>query len=377
MGSPPKPWERNGAVPLPSSAAPTLVAPSNPSATTTSLPTLPDRPATFGTTPGPLSTALTTSPYGTSPYSRFGGGYGSTFGGGYGAAYGGYGMSPYSSMGMGMGMSPYGSMGYGMTPGPMNPLGMQVDANGMPIQSLTQTLEATTQHTFALLHSIVQTFSGVAQMLESTFMATHSSFFAMVGVIDQFGHLRNALGSVLGLFGLMRWMRELITGTPSSNPRMQSEFRDFLNGRPVQSAAPFAGAPKPSKKPLVIFLLAMVGIPYAMTKLVHILNERALTNPNPNPNLLPPLDPSLLTFARALYPFTPSTASELALHENDIVAITGKLDPRTGGEVDPRLQLENDEWWRGRTRDGREGWFPRKWVQVLEKKVVAAEKKVN
>ena len=60
-------------------------------------------------------------------------------------------------------------------------------------------------------------------MLESTFMATHSSFFAMVGVIDQFGQLRNVLGSVLGLFGLVRWIRDLIagrrtiTGAPTPN----------------------------------------------------------------------------------------------------------------------------------------------------------------
>ena len=78
-----------------------------------------------------------------------------------------------------------------------------------------------------------------------------------------------------------------------------------------------------------------------------------------------------------MYPFTPTTQSELALKENEIVAIMGKLDPRTGSEVDPRIQLEGAEesvqCWKGRTRDGREGWFPRKWVEVLEKK----EKKVD
>ena len=111
----------------------------------------------------------------------------------------------------------------GLQPSPFDPMN----------PSLTQTLESTTQHTFALLHSIVQTFSGVAQMLESTFMATHSSFFAMVGVVDQFGQLRNALGSVLGLFGLVRWMRELLTGTRGQQGQMRGEFRDFLNGRPA------------------------------------------------------------------------------------------------------------------------------------------------
>ncbi|KAJ7442546.1 Peroxin 13, N-terminal region-domain-containing protein [Mycena galericulata] len=390
MGSPPKPWERNGGAAVAATAAPTLPSPSSSSAQ--QQPTIPDRPASFNAPP--LSSAISpygaTSAYGASPYSRLGGAYGgygglgSSYGGTYGGygggmgmgSYGGgYGMSPYSSMGMGM--SPYGGMGMGMGMGMPGVPGMPLDANGMPIPSLTQTLESTTQHTFTLLHSIVQTFSGVAQMLESTFMATHSSFFAMVGVIDQFGHLRNALGSVLGLFGLMRWLRGLLLGN-TPRPGMQGEFREFVNGRPVHGPHPQAApGPKPSKKPLIIFLLAIFGIPYAMTKLIQILNERARTT-GQQPLLpgqpLPPLDPAALTFARALYPFTPSTPSELALKENEIVAIMAKLDPRTGSEVDPRVQLEHtEEWWKGRTREGREGWFPRKWVEVLEKK----EKKVD
>lgn len=243
--------------------------------------------------------------------------------------------------------------------------------------SLTQTLESTTQHTFALLHSIVQTFSGVAQMLESTFMATHSSFFAMVGVIDQFGQLRNALGSVLGLFGLVRWMKDLLTGR-SGSASLRGEFREFVNGRPVQgpSAPP---APKASKKPLIIFLLAIFGVPYAMHKLVRILTERQQQQAQlmAGPAALPPLDPSQLTFARALYPFEASSPAELSLKENEIVAIMGKLDPATGQEVDPRLEVES-EWWKGRTREGREGWFPKKWVQVLERrKPIEEVKKVD
>ena len=71
------------------------------------------------------------------------GGYGG-YGGGYGTGYG------------------YRPMGYG-------------DPN-----SVGQRMESGTQATFQLLESIVGTFGGFAQMLESTFMATHSSFYAMV-----------------------------------------------------------------------------------------------------------------------------------------------------------------------------------------------------
>ena len=263
--------------------------------------------------------------------------------------------------GMGYGMNGmYG--GYGMP-------GMPMDPNN---PSLTQQLESTTQHTFALLHSIVQTFSGMSQMLESTFMATHSSFFAMVGVIDQFTHLRNALGSVLGLFGLVRWLKDLLTGKRSSTP-MQNEFKAFMNGQPVQGPQG-PPPPKASKKPLIFFFLAIFGIPYAMHRLIKILSERV-----PPPNALQgpagaAFDPSSLQFARAKYAFNAASPVELSLKENEIVAIMGKWDQARGMEVDPRIELQAQgeaEWWRGRTRDGREGWFPRKWVEVLQRKPVS------
>ncbi|EMD31925.1 hypothetical protein CERSUDRAFT_119254 [Gelatoporia subvermispora B] len=373
MPSPPKPWERGGGGAVAATTpSPTSTSTAGPSST----PAVPERPpALVSAVPNPANTALNSnnaltntynSPYSSySPYNRVGSTYSpygmtNTYGGmGYGGmGYGGMGHGGMGYGGMGGmygGMS--GGMGYGMPPGPFDPTR----------PTLTQTLESTTQHTFALLHSIVQTFSGVAQMLESTFMATHSSFFAMVGVIDQFGQLRNALGSVLGLFGLVRWMRELLTGRAGGAGAMRGEFREFVNGRPVQGPAP--AQPKASKKPLVIFLLAVLGIPYAMHRLVRILTERQqaqqLAAGQP---ALPPLDPSQLTFARALYAFDASSQAELSLKPDEIVAIMGKLDPATGAEVDPRLEVEGSEWWKGRTRDGREGWFPKKWVQVLERR---------
>ncbi|KAK7451049.1 Peroxisomal membrane protein PAS20 [Stygiomarasmius scandens] len=379
MGSPPKPWERNGAVAA--ASAPSLssspAAASAPAATSSATSSVPERPGSFPgqSTSTATTTALnnapysSTSAYGTSPYSRLGyGGLGSSYGSygsynglgsyggmGYGGlgsygGYGGYGYGGYGGMGMGMGMNGMG-MGYGGM-GMMGPYGPNppLDANGNPIPTLTQTFEATTQHTFTLLHSIVQTFGGLAQMLESTFMATHSSFFAMVGVVDQFSQLRNALGSVLGLFGLVRWMRDTITGNRTP-PGMQNEFRQFVNGRPV-AGPPGPPAPKPSKKPLIIFLLAMFGIPYAMSKLIKLLAARQAQQG-----------------ALVMGP------NELSLKENEIVAIMGKWDTKRGIEVDPRVELESESgktgetaWWKGRTRDGREGWFPRKWVEVLKKK---------
>ena len=83
-----------------------------------------------------------------SPYSRFGG---NVYGG-----MGGYGGGMY-------GLGPYG----GMPPNPNDP------------NSLTNTLGQSTQTTFQIIESIVGAFANFSQMLESTYMATHSSFFGM------------------------------------------------------------------------------------------------------------------------------------------------------------------------------------------------------
>jgi peroxin-13 len=45
---------------------------------------------------------------------------------------------------------------------------------------LTQSFSQSTQATFQLIESIVGAFGGFAQMLESTYMATHSSFFGTI-----------------------------------------------------------------------------------------------------------------------------------------------------------------------------------------------------
>ncbi len=88
-----------------------------------------------------------------------------------GMGYGGYGSGMYGGMG-GYGSMLGGGYGGGMYGG-MG--GMQGDPNDP--NSLTQGFTQSTQATFQIIESIVGAFGGFAQMLESTYMATHSSFF--------------------------------------------------------------------------------------------------------------------------------------------------------------------------------------------------------
>lgn len=97
-----------------------------------------------------------------------------------GMGYGGYGGGMYGGMG---GMGGYGSMYGGGMYGGMGG-GMQGDPNDP--NSLTHGFTQSTAATFQIIESIVGAFGGFAQMLESTYMATHSSFFGKEFVANKF-----------------------------------------------------------------------------------------------------------------------------------------------------------------------------------------------
>ncbi|THC97610.1 hypothetical protein EYZ11_002900 [Aspergillus tanneri] len=345
-----------------SSAAPTATA----ATTTSTAPDLPSRPNTLNAVVN--QTASNYSPYGasrfgaspyggyggySSPYSRFG-----TMGSMYGG-YGGYG-------GMYGGMGGMGGMYGGMPGDPNNP------------NSLTNSFSQNTQATFQLIESIVGAFGGFAQMLESTYMATHSSFFAMVSVAEQFGNLRNTLGSALGIFTLIRWFRTLIakiTGRPppaDATALTPSAFAAFMNGRSAPATLPDGtpAPPKPSKKPFFMFLVAVFGLPYLMGKLIKALarsqeeqRKQLMVGPNGEPlQQGAPLDPSKLDFCRVLYDYSPEAQEangiDLAVKKGDIVAVLSKSDPMGNAS----------EWWRCRARDGRVGYLPGPYLETIQRK---------
>ncbi|KAK6426337.1 Peroxisomal membrane protein PAS20 [Oleoguttula sp. CCFEE 5521] len=365
--SPPKPWERAGAGGA-SAAMPTSTTAAIPTATSSAAaPTLPARPDSLSTVASRTASNYA-SPYGRpSPYGGAMGGMGSSPYG-YGAS------SPYSSPmsrfgagGMG-GMSSMYSSPYGGAMGGMGGFGGMYGQQqgmygaGIPGQdpSLTQSFSQSTQTTFQMIESIVGAFGGFAQMLESTYMATHSSFFAMVSVAEQFGTLRQTLGSVLGIFTLMRWVRVAIaklTGRPppaSSTELTPANFAHFSAGG--KGAVDPSGQPKPSRKPFVVFLLAVFGLPYLMGKLIKALaasqeaeaaRQQALAPYDPN-NTTQPLDPSQSWV----------DDTDLAVKTGDLVAVLSKSDPM--GQA--------SEWWRCRARDGRMGYLPSTYLETIQRR---------
>ncbi|EAQ93419.1 hypothetical protein CHGG_01654 [Chaetomium globosum CBS 148.51] len=357
---------------VPTAPANTMTAPATATAATPSAasPAIPARPATltaavnqnaaaysrpYGTTPygaSPYGSAYS-SPYG-SPYSRYGGGmYGnSMYGGGmYGGGLGGYGAGGMYGGGM------YGGMPGGMPGDPNNP------------ESLTQRFNMSTQATFQMLEGVVGAFGGFAQMLESTYMATHSSFFAMVSVAEQFGNLRDTLGSVLGIFTMMRWIRTLIaklTGRPPPVDAQALTPASFARFEGRSGSGADHGPPKPSRKPLFFFMLAAFGLPYVMSKVIRSLAANAEEEERRRHLVAAQqsLDPSKLEFCRVLYEFSPAAQGQavvqgvdLEVRKGDLVAVLGKSDPMGNPS----------EWWKCRARDGRIGYLPATFLEVMRK----------
>lgn len=381
LSPPKKPWERTNNS---SSSIPVASTSSN----QINLPALPPKPTNLvSSNSNPIvsshvvnSTGYPSSFSGASPYtSRYGGGYG---------GYGGFG--GFSRMGAPAGYGGYGGYGGGIGYGPMGGYGGMAGIGGMnnlnfdpsaPQPTLSQTLANSTQSTFQLLESLVMAFSGFSHLLESTFMMTHSSFFTFIQLIEQFNLFKFSIGKILSLFDLLKWCKAWITGTHHrSSNSWSTTFKRYHPGNkgdPSTSRRPTT-PPRPSRKPIVIFFLTVFGIPYLMNKLVRSIMAKQQSNPTRNSldpttqneqQITLAIDPSKLTFVKAIHPYHPTTPQEQTMtHQNDMLEkelkfekneVIAVLLPTTTEE---RLTMG---WWKGRTRDGRIGWFPKNYVQEI------------
>jgi peroxin-13 len=201
---------------------------------------------------------------------------------------------------------------------------------------------------------------------------------AVISVAEQFSNLRNTLGSILGIFTLLRWARTLLaklTGRPlpaNSADLTPSAFAAFEGRSPLPDGT---SSPRPSRKPFLVFMLAVFGLPYLMRKFIKAVarsqeeeEERrrlaggGAVGPNGEVNPLSrqqQLDPSKLDFCRVLFDFTPEagiSGIDLAVKKGDLVAVLSKSDP-VGNP---------SEWWRCRARDGRVGYLPCTYLKGIQ-----------
>jgi peroxin-13 len=135
-------------------------------------------------------------------------------------------------------------------------------------------------------------------------------------------------------------------------------------GRSVPAVLPDGrpAPPKPSRKPLLFFLLAAFGLPYVMSKVIRSIAHNAEEEERRRlAAQQPSFDPSNLEFCRVLYDFNPPQPAvqgvDMDVKKGDLVAVLSKSDP-----------LGNpSEWWRCRARDGRIGYLPSTFLEVARR----------
>jgi len=201
----------------------------------------------------------------------------------------------------------------------------------------------------------------------------------MVSMAEQLGNLRQTLGSVLGIYTLMRWMRTLLaklTGRPppaDATALTPANFSSFLSGASPPATLP-DGSPapaRPSKKPFIMFAIAVFGLPYLMGKLIRAMarsqeeemrrqqEQMSLSYTNQNGQQVP-IDPRNLDFCKVLYDYTPAPNSggmDLEAKKGDLVAVLSKTDPMGNAS----------EWWRCRARDGKQGYLPSPYLEPIQR----------
>ncbi|KAH3670542.1 hypothetical protein OGAPHI_001057 [Ogataea philodendri] len=350
----PKPWETgtSTASTTSNSTGDSVVSLAS-TGTSTTAPELPEKPSSL--TANPMTSLNGSNMLSrTSPYYGGYGNYGSNsmYGGGMYNSYGSYGSSMYGSLyGNGMYGNRYGRMG---DMGGMN--------NGMMGQGIVGSFTQGTEATFQLIESMIGAVGGFTQMLESTYYATHNSFFTMMSMAEQFQHLKSAMGSLLGIYALSNWIKKALRAISGGKIKISvDEFKKKIDKNKNNKDH---NKDRMSLKPLLFFLAAVVGLPYVMKKLVaqmaqqqrSILNgpegrsQGAITGSGASQD--GPVDAKKLEFARALYDFNPENEDmELKLKRGDLVAILNNAD----------------SWWKCRTRDGRMGFVPYNYLQVIKR----------
>ncbi|XP_076637552.1 peroxisomal biogenesis factor 13 [Colletes latitarsis] len=139
-------------------------------------------------------------PYGSNYYGGYG--YGNQYRGfsGYGG-YSSYGYNPYSNY------NNYGTFG---------------GHSGDVESRFTQYVEENTRPTFQLIETILQTFSSMTMLLESTYFTLTNSFRAILSVAENVGKLHSTIGQLFNTFALIRFLKWLYRKI-SRNTGFQSE----------------------------------------------------------------------------------------------------------------------------------------------------------
>ena len=272
-----------------------------------------------------------------------------------------YGNGLYGNSGMyGYGM--YGNNGYGYGYGyGRGATNTTAGMNGPGI------ITESTMATFQLLENLIGAINGFAQILESSYMATYNSFFTLVSFAEELSRLKEFLGSIFGMFNLIKMFRKLLIHFKPSTIHQNNEsnplVKEFQNTVKIRNdnngKENGVKNRKLAWKPLILFFMAVFGFPYLLQKYINRLQNNHVKQLLSKGLMDEPIDPTKLDFARALYDFIPENPTiEITLKKGDLMAIISKKDPKG----------QESLWWRVRTKKGDVGYVPSNYIEIIKRR---------
>jgi peroxin-13 len=146
--------------------------------------------------------------------------------------------------------------------------------NAVASNSFLRVAEDNSRFAFQSIQSVVQAFSAVSAMFESTFHAVYNSFRAIVGVADQFYRLKMHLSNIFSAFALMKALKYLARKLLRIIKRQKSmdvddELWSNMAKMGTRDAESFV---KDNKRrtnwPLVLFFAVVVGGPWLIWRIL-------------------------------------------------------------------------------------------------------------
>ncbi|KAG9508913.1 Peroxisomal membrane protein PEX13, partial [Fragariocoptes setiger] len=255
-----------------------------------------------------------------------------------------FGMGPYGVMGPTPFMSPYGASPYQPFTNPF----MAGTAIGNTNQSgagshidFIRMAEENSRQAFQSIESIVQAFSSVSMMLESTYFAVHSSFRAVLGVAEHVTRLRDHLSSIMSAMAILKTLRWFLRrilymlNLVNENPSVEMAWTDSVSE--AQHVTGLDAIVNPALRdrsswPIIMFLGVVFGTPWLIWRLVNrVAPAQGLKAASPTKWITEEDDHYV---AEALHEFKAEQPNEISLSTNQRVIIAPKdLQPKVSNWI--------------------------------------------
>lgn len=162
------------------------------------------------------------------------------------------------------------------------PIGINNASNGF-----VRAAEDSTRNAFQSIESVVQAFSAVSAMFESTYYAVYNSFRAVVGVADQFYRLKTHLSGILSAFAVLKMLKYMyrrllrilkLTASlvTNSSVAVDETSNAWSAANAIKDSESIVKkAPKNQTNwPLAMFLAVVLGGPWLIWKILSSINNK-------------------------------------------------------------------------------------------------------